>query len=58
MEPDPEQIAREKERCYAPVTHSGDIGWKELNYAVARLMQDYCGDYKTEYTLGHGHSPE
>ncbi|MDR0839551.1 MAG: FAD-dependent oxidoreductase [Oscillospiraceae bacterium] len=55
VEPDREQIEREKARCYAPVSsEGGDIGWKELNYAVARLMQDYCGDYKTEHTLEIG----
>ena len=55
IEPDPEQIAREKERVLRPVTKKGgDIGWKELNYAIARIMQDYCGDYKTEYTLDMG----
>ena len=53
-EPDPEQLAREKERVYAPIKAGGDIGWKELNYAVARIMQDYCGAYKTEYTLDMG----
>lgn len=54
IEPDAAQIAREKERCLAPVTKRGDIGWKELNYAIARLMQDYCGEYKTEVTLDMG----
>ena len=54
VEPDPDQLSREKERVYAPIKASGDIGWKELNYAVARIMQDYCGSYKTEYTLDMG----
>ena len=53
-EPDAEQVAAEKERVYAPVKANGDIGWKELNYAVARIMQDYCGAYKTEYVLDMG----
>ncbi|MDR1028837.1 MAG: FAD-dependent oxidoreductase [Clostridiales Family XIII bacterium] len=54
IEPDPEQIAAEKARCYMPTKAKGDIGWKELNYAVARIMQDYCGEYKTEHTLDMG----
>jgi succinate dehydrogenase/fumarate reductase flavoprotein subunit len=54
IEPDPGQIAREKSRCYRPVETKGDIGWKELNYALARIMQDYCGEYKTEHTLDMG----
>ncbi|MCL2124713.1 MAG: FAD-dependent oxidoreductase [Oscillospiraceae bacterium] len=55
IEPDAEQIAKEKARVFAPVNNpGGDIGWKEFNYAVARIMQDYCGAYKTEHTLNMG----
>ncbi|MDR2664861.1 MAG: FAD-dependent oxidoreductase [Oscillospiraceae bacterium] len=54
VEPDADQIRRERERCYAPIRTNGDVGWKELNYAIAKIMQDYCGDYKTEYTLDMG----
>lgn len=56
VEPDAEQIRKEKERCYAPVTREGgDIGWKELNYAICRIMQDYCGtQVKTETVLDMG----
>ena len=55
VEPDASQIAREKARVFAAVdTPDGDVGWKEFNYAVSRIMQDYCGDYKTEYTLDMG----
>jgi succinate dehydrogenase/fumarate reductase flavoprotein subunit len=53
-EPDADQLAAEKARVYASVRGNGDIGWKEFNYAVARIMQDYCGDYKTEHTLDMG----
>jgi len=54
VEPDAGQISREKERVYSPVEAEGDIGWKELNYAIARIMQDYCGAYKTEHVLDMG----
>ena len=56
VEPDAEQIAKEKARVYAPVTREGgDVGWKELNYAIARVMQDYCGkEIKTDVTLEMG----
>ena len=55
IEPDPDQIAYEKARVYAPVNKpGGDIGWKEFNYALVRIMQDYCGAYKTEHTLNMG----
>jgi succinate dehydrogenase/fumarate reductase flavoprotein subunit len=52
---DPQQVETEKHRAYRPLKHSRDgIGWKEINYAIARIMQDYCGQYKNERTLTHG----
>ncbi|MCL2125806.1 MAG: FAD-dependent oxidoreductase [Oscillospiraceae bacterium] len=55
IEPDAGQIADIKAKIYAPVNNpDGDIGWKEFNYAVARIMQDYCGEYKTLHTLDMG----
>ena len=33
---------------------NGVIGWKELNYAICRIMQDYNGDYRTESVLNLG----
>jgi len=55
IEPDAGQIAKEKARVLAAVnTPGGDIGWKEFNYAVSRIMQDYAGSYKTEHTLEMG----
>lgn len=53
-EPCREQIDREKDECYAPIRRPGDIGWKELNYAIARVFQDYCGNFKTESLLNLG----
>ena len=55
IEPSVKQIEEEKNRVFMAInTHDGDIGWKEFNYAVARIMQDYCGSYKTEHTLEMG----
>ncbi|NLO34139.1 MAG: FAD-binding protein [Candidatus Hydrogenedentes bacterium] len=55
VEPSRKQIESEKEECYAPVMNKGgDIGWKELNYAIARVFQDYCGEFKTEDILNLG----
>jgi succinate dehydrogenase/fumarate reductase flavoprotein subunit len=52
---DRKQIKAEKARVYSPVKQNKNgIGWKELNYALARVMQDYCGKYKNELTLNHG----
>jgi succinate dehydrogenase/fumarate reductase flavoprotein subunit len=48
------QIDNEKNRVYAPVRRSEGIGWKELRAGVARIMQDYCGAYKSEETLTLG----
>lgn len=53
--PDRKQVAAEKARVYAPLEpRKGYIGWKELNYAIARIMQDYCGEYRSEKTLKMG----
>ena len=48
------QIEKEKDRVYAPVMRSEGIGWKELRAGVARIMQDYLGEYKSEETLDMG----
>jgi succinate dehydrogenase/fumarate reductase flavoprotein subunit len=52
---DPKQVEAEKARAYRPVKQGKNgVGWKELNYAIARVMQDYCGKYKNEITLNSG----
>ncbi|HSW57988.1 MAG TPA: FAD-dependent oxidoreductase [Dehalococcoidales bacterium] len=52
---DNRQVAREKERVMRPLKASPEsVGWKELNAAIARVMGDYCGQYKNEYTLKMG----
>jgi len=49
------QVEAEKDRVYMPIRNPVDgIGWKELNYAIAKVMQDYCGRYKNELTLNLG----
>ncbi len=49
------QIELEKARVYAPIKQNKNgVGWKELNYAIAKVMQDYCGKYKNEGTLKSG----
>ena len=55
VEPNREQIEAEKKRCFAAVNRTdGDIGWKEMNYAISRVMQDYCGSILTEKVLALG----
>jgi len=49
------QIDDEKVRVYAPLKQGkGGIGWKELHAGISRIMQDYCGQYKSEETLKVG----
>jgi len=51
---DREQVEKEKSRVYAPVKRNEGIGWKELQAGLCRVMQDYCGEYKSEETLKIG----
>ncbi|MFC1996929.1 FAD-dependent oxidoreductase [Chloroflexota bacterium] len=52
---DHRQVQREKARIYAPLEKKKRcIGWKELNAGICRIMQDYCGQYKTEESLQVG----
>jgi succinate dehydrogenase/fumarate reductase flavoprotein subunit len=52
---DPEQIEAEKESAYVATRQSKKgNGWKEINAAIARIMRDYCGQYKNEQTLNLG----
>jgi succinate dehydrogenase/fumarate reductase flavoprotein subunit len=48
------QVDEEKTRVYAPVRRKDGIGWKELRAGLCRIMQDYCGEYKSEEVLKAG----
>jgi succinate dehydrogenase/fumarate reductase flavoprotein subunit len=49
------QVEAEKLRVYAPLKKkNGYIGWKELNAGIVRVMQDYCGKFRSEETLNIG----
>ncbi len=49
---DRSQVEKEKTRVYAPLKQKRhNIGWKELNAGICRLMQDHCGQYRSERTL-------
>ena len=49
------QIEREKARVYVPLKQGKrGIGWKEVNIAICKIMQDYCGEYRSEETLKMG----
>ena len=51
---DRNQILAEKDRVYAPVRRKDGIGWKDLRAGLCRIMQDYCGEFKSEGTLRMG----
>jgi succinate dehydrogenase/fumarate reductase flavoprotein subunit len=46
-----EQINREKKRVYSPVKRTGGMDWKELHAGIARVMQYYVSEFKTENLL-------
>lgn len=49
-----EQVAKEKARVYAPIQRTEGVDWKELHAAIARVMQWFCAEYKTERLLHLG----
>jgi succinate dehydrogenase/fumarate reductase flavoprotein subunit len=51
---DRQQVEDEKARIYAPVNRKDGVGWKELQAGLCRIMQDYCGEYKSEESLKTG----
>lgn len=48
------QAAREQERLLAPLQSGGGCTWKELNRAISKAMQNYCGGVKCEALLRQG----
>lgn len=53
---DKEQVEEEAERLYAPLYADADAGmnWKELNMAISKAMQNYCGGVKCNALLKEG----
>jgi len=49
-----EQVEREKDRVYAPIGRKDGLEWKELNAGLCRIMQNYCGEPKSEELLKIG----
>jgi succinate dehydrogenase/fumarate reductase flavoprotein subunit len=51
-----EQIEKEKARVYAPVKRDSGIEWKELHAGLARVMQYYASEFRTErlFKMGLG----
>ena len=51
---DPFQVEKERTRVYAPIKRSPGISWKDLNSGIARTMQNYCGEPKSDEWLNLG----
>ncbi|MBQ8093640.1 MAG: FAD-dependent oxidoreductase [Clostridia bacterium] len=51
---DMEQIDQERKRLYAPLDRNDGISWRELNMAVSKAMQNYCGAVKNDDLLKEG----
>lgn len=52
--PEEDEIGREKERLYAPLYVEDGIDWRELNKAISKAMQNYCGGIKNDMLLRQG----
>ena len=52
----PEEARTEKERLLAPLyaDREDGISWKELNMAISKAMQNYCGGVRCEALLREG----
>ena len=47
-------VKKEAERLYAPLYVKDGIDWRELNKAIAKCMQNYCGGIKNDSLLLQG----
>lgn len=54
VHPDPEFLENEKRRLLAPLFTKGEMDWRELNMAIAKAMQNTCGEVKCEDLLREG----
>ncbi len=52
--PDRADVEKEKERLYAPLYVKDGIEWRELNRAISKAMQNYCGGVKNDMLLSEG----
>ena len=53
-EPDRLETEAEKKRLYAPLYVEEGMDWRELNMAVSKAMQNYCGGVKCRALLEEG----
>lgn len=53
-EPDRADVEAEKRRLYAPLEREDGMDWRELNMAISKAMQNYCGGIKCRDLLEEG----
>lgn len=54
VQPDEADIEAEKQRLYAPLFREDGMDWRELNMAISKAMQNYCGGVKNDMLLLQG----
>lgn len=54
IEPKQEDIDAERKRLYAPLEKEDGMNWRELNMAISKAMQNYCGGVKCADLLKEG----
>lgn len=52
--PDQADIDAEMKRLYQPLEKEDGMGWRELNMAISKAMQNYCGGLKCTELLKEG----
>lgn len=52
--PDQADIDAEMKRLYQPLEKEDGMGWRELNMAISKAMQNYCGGLKCAELLKEG----
>ena len=54
VQPKQEDIDAEMKRLYAPLRNEDGMNWRELNMAISKAMQNYCGGIKCAELLKEG----
>lgn len=49
-----QQVDDEEKRLYQPLYNQNGVHWKELNMAISKCMQNYCGGIKCDALLKEG----
>lgn len=53
-QPDENDVAAERRRLYSPLFVEDGMDWRELNKAICKAMQNYCGGVKNDMLLRQG----